>query len=702
MSCLRLADDQLLPIAPLKHTLPEVSSSDAQQRQQQDSPQERLAAAAASSFLHGCSPLGVKTRDRPPAAAAPAAAAPQPLRAAAAQPQLRDVSVLKQQHDDTLSRSFRQHSQLLELEHEQQQVGHAPEQGQGQPHAAGGDAAEGQGLGSPAFERAGSINHRPLPYDEPDTPVNVADTADNTSCSGTPNTPAGMRADATGGAGQLVSPSEYVTPPQHRLRASRPLAPLHKDCLIAAATRSLADGLAAQQQQCAAKQQASSSLAARAAAGGAGGAGADSPGQCSGDSSRILSCERLMDSPLEAAGLNHSSPSQWHQGMVAMLRSLQQTPLQTKGPAAGAGIGAGGGAAAAGTPAAAASAAGAISGGSSPAEMAGIKVCSRALRRLQDELERGSAATAAAAAALMAKQQRQQRQGEQRPARQEQQAGGGQKDSDAQVVPFPAGPPSMAPTVSAAGVPSCSTPMVLPLFTTPAAAPGSSRLPAKGSPGSSAAPRNSTTPLALAPQCSSGLASVSLTPAVVTLHTPAGSAAASAVTPRMPAMAWPVQQRADGGFGFVVSAPTTGGGAAAAGMAASTAAAAAASGAVVQLTPAASCTKAGAGTGATPFPPAAAAATPAAATAGTAGQLWQQATPLSVVNIQPLTLLQSALALQPGAAAATVAGAGPAAAGVPEQLWSAGVPGSGAAAPAALRDSSHAIRSRLHALIDSV
>lgn len=699
MSCLCLADDQLLPIAPLKHTLPEASSSDAQQRKQQDSPQERLAAAAASSFLHGRSPLGVKTRDRPPAAAAPAAAAPQPLRAAAAQPQLRDASVLQQQHDDTLSRSFRQHSQLLELEHEQQQAGHASEQGQGQPHAAGGDAAEGQGLGSPAFERAGSINHRPLPYDEPDTPVNVADTADNTSCSGTPNTPAGMRADATGGAGQLVSPGEYVTPPQHRLRASRPLAPLHKDCLIAAATRSLADGLAAHQQQCTAKQHASSSLAAKAAAGGAGGAGADSPGQCSGDSSRILSCERLMDSPLEAAGLNHSSPSQWHQGMVAMLRSLQQTPLQPKGPA-GAGSAAGGAAAAAGTPAAA----GAISGGSSPAEMAGIKVCSRALRRLQDELERGSAATAAAAAALMAKQQRQQRQGEQQPARQEQQVGGGQKDSDAQVVPFPAGPPAMVPTASVAGIASCSTPMVLPLFTAQVAAPGSSRLPAKGSPGSSSAPRNSTTPLALAPQCSSGLASVSLTPAVVTLHTPAGSAAASAVTPHMPAMAWPVQQRADGGFGFVVSAPTTGGGAAAAGTAASTAAAAAAaSGAVVQLTPAASCTKAGAGTGATPSPPAAVAATPAAATAGTAGQLWQQATPVSVVNIQPLTLLQSALALQPGAA---VAGTGPAAAGgaagVPEQLRSAGVPGSGTAAPAALRDSSHAIRSRLHALIDSV
>lgn len=680
----------MLPIAPLKHNLPEQASTNAQQQQQQGSPQEQLAAAAASSFLHGRSPLGVRMRDK----LLPSGFGSQQLHCAAAaaeqqlQPQYAVAEPQQQQPKQQLGggRAFRQRSRQPELEHEQQQADHDSEPGhhpgQDQAHSAGAEADEGQALSSPALERAGSINHRPLPCDEPDTPVNVADTADDTSCSGTPNTPAGTRADATGGAGHLVSPSEYVTPPQHRLRASRPLAPLHKDCLIAAATRSLADGLA-QQQQRQQKQQASGSLAARAAA-AAIAAGHDSPGQCSGDSSRILSCQRLMDSPLEAAALTHS-PSQWHQGMVAMLHSLQQTPLQPKGPAAQAGSSAA--AAAAGAPAAAAG---------SPAEVVGIKVCSRALRRLQDEPERGSAATAAAAAALIARQQ-QQRQLEQQSTKQEQQQGG-PKDSDAEV-PFSAGL-SMAPTMSGAGPAgaSCSTPMMLPLFTTPAAAPGSSRLPARGDPGSSAA-HNSTTPLALAPHGNGGLASVSLTPAVVTLHTPAGSGAASAATPRMPAMAWPVQQRSDGGL--VVSAPMTGGTAA-------PAAGTAASGALLQLTPAASCTKAAAA-GATPFPPAAGAAAGSAAM-----QHWPQASPLSVVSIQPLlatacnaavaagqvAAMQSVLSLQPAAAAAgqsSIVGT----LGVPEQLRAAGVT-AGSTAGSVLRDSSHAIRSRLHALIDSV
>jgi hypothetical protein len=331
----------------------------------------------------------------------------------------------------------------------------------------------------------------------------------------------------------------------------------------------------------------------------------------------------------------------------------------------------------------------------------GIKVCSRALRRLQDELERGSAATAAAAAALLAKQQQQQQQQrhvktEQRVShQQQQQQAAGLKDGDAQV-PFSAGL-SMAPALSAAGPAgaSCSTPMMLPLFTTPATAPGSSRLPAKGGPGAGAV-RNSTTPLALAPQCSSGVASVSLTPAVVTMHTPAGSAAASTVTPRMPAIAWPVQQRSDGGL--VVSAPMTAGPAAAAAGAGPYAT----SGALVQLTPAASSTKAApAGAGATPFTAA-------------AMQQWQQ-----VVNIQPLTLLatacnaavaaghaatlQSVLALQPTPAPSTggAAAAGPAAAGGGlGQMRAADVTAS--TAGSSLRDSSHAVRSRLHALIDSV
>ena len=600
----------------------------------------------------------------------------------------------QQHHQQAVGGAFRSAAQQLDLEQHQQQqedphgaAAGAGSQGSQQQHSADAGADEGQlvgGDGSPALERAGSINHRPMAYDEPDTPVNVADTADNTSCSGTPNTPAGMRADASGGAaGHLQSPNEYVTPPQHRLRASRPLAPLHKDCLIAAATRSLADGLAQQQQQRKQKQAASAAVSSGAAAGAAPAAavsvaaGDDSPGQCTGDSSRVLSCEQLMDSPLEATALANGSPGQWHQGMVAMLRGLQQTPLQPKNQAAVQQGLAGATTAAGGSPTTAAAGAG-VSG--SPA--VGIKVCSRALRRLQDELERGSAATAAAAVALMAKQQQH--------VKQEQQQDGFHKDSDAEV-PFSAGMSLAHATAGAGGAAaSCSTPMMLPLFTVPSG----SRLPGKGGPagaggsgGSAAAGvRCSSTPLAHAPQCSSGVASVSLTPAVVTLHTPSAAASAGMLS-RMPAMAWPVQQRSDGGM--VVSAPMTG--------------TAAAAGSLVQLTPAASSTKAVPSTGATPFP--------AVVGGGPAAQQvsWPVASPLPVISIQPLTLLatacnaavaagqaaalQSVLALQPGTAPA----AGGATSVLPEQLRSAG-----GSAAAGFRDSSHAVRSRLHALIDSV
>jgi len=716
--------DQLLPIAPLKHNLPEPGSSlevcsnilqqQQQQQQQQESPRERLAAAAPNSSLHGRSPLGVKPHDRALQAAAAAAPTKQ-------QGKQQQTGVSEQQADQLLPEgsAFRSgaEAQQLDLDPEQQEASEGAGQQQGHAHSAGAGAGEGQeGL---ALERAGSINHRPMPYGDPDTPVNATlDTADNTSCSGTPNTPAGLRADAAAGRNQ-GSPCEYVTPPQHRLRASRPLAPLHKDCLIAAATRSLADGLAAQQQRQQQQQQqatpgsaAKSSSAATAAA-----AAVDSPAQCSGDSNKVVSGERVMDSPLEATVLTRS-PSQWHQGMVAMLRSLQQTPLQPKGgdgaqghaaaAAAAAADGGGGAAAAAPTPA------------GSDCEVVNIKVCSRALRRLQDELERGTAATAAATAAIMARQQQQQQQqhqpGQHVAVKQEQQQMGALKGHDAQV-PFSAGL-SLAPgslTAPAAAGASCSTPMMLPLFTSPAAAaaPASSRLPALGTFGTIAG--TSTTPMALAPQCSSGVASVSLTPAVVMLHTPAASAAASAATPRMPAVAWPVQQRSDGGL--VVSAPMTAGAAAAA----TTAAAAAATGALVQLTPAASSsTKPATAAGATPFALAPVAATPAAGGSvapPAVTQAWPQVAPLSVVSIQPLTLLatacnaavaagqavalQSVLALQPAGACGSAAAPGAANAAVPEQLRAAGLPTAGTTGNRT-RDSSHTVRSRLHALIDSV
>lgn len=595
---------ELLPIAPLKHDLPFANGLSSSQQavdvaQQAAVQVHELVLPASCQQLHGSSPLAAaKSRDRAAAAAA-AAAAPCPEVAATS-------SELQQR--------------LSALEAEQQQ------QDDGDDEAA---AAAGSGL-----DRAASIGAgRLLAFDElPDTPVHQAGSTDVTSCSGTPTTPADVRA----GSGLAGSPSDYVTPPQHRLRPSRPLAPLHKDCLIAAANRSLADGLATQQRASAAAaaggggavpmttassraatrlsraaaaavgpagEQAAAAVAAASAAGTA----EESPVPCSGDSSKLTPCEHSMDSPLEAC-VQMQSPSKWHQGMVAMLRSLQQTPLQLKACDGGDGAAAGEG------------------------DAAGTKhlpgngaAGSRALRRLHDKLDAATAAgpcgddVAAAAAAAAASREQWYRQSLDQQQQQAQSArategpGADPKCEDAEM-PFSMGL-AMAATAAAAPPPaspqgaSTSAPMVLSLFR----------------PADDACARQHAAtpqaPVAVRPS-SSGVASVSLTPAVMTLHTPASATPAPGLMPpRLPgassgapaAMAWPVQQRSDGGL--VVSAPM-----------------AAAPGPLVQLTPQAG----------------------GRAAPGSASQPGGGVSPLSVVSIQPLTLLASACntALTAGPAAA--------------------------------------------------
>jgi hypothetical protein len=365
----------------------------------------------------------------------------------------------------------------------------------------------------------------------PNTPVHLKQaTSDNTSCSGTPNTPAEQRNGLHRGAG--TSPSDYVTP-QHRLRMSRPLAPLHKDCLIAAATR--VAGLAGSSQdaaaaatpaaagrgstQHAARAPDSADEVTKAAAGSgavavapaAGSAAGGSTGQQTGSSDSSKGDDRFMDSPLQPCQQLQSPTSEWHQGMVAMLRNLQQTPLQLH---------------AAGADGAAAAAAGCDS--STAAGEAGGKACeaagavragSRALRRLQDELERGSGIAAAA----------------------QQQLGCSKADmqmpfSSALVTPPTAG-------ISAA---ACSAPMLLPLFNG----------------GSSAQPQMqpAATPAAAAARGGS-VASVSLTPAVMSCSRgeqqvfamPVSAGMTPLAPAGLPAVAWPVQQRPDGGL--IVTAP---------------------------------------------------------------------------------------------------------------------------------------------------
>lgn len=558
-----------LTIAPLTHDLPasseslpgNLSSPAAQEPHSSSSPNSGLAAAAA--LPHGRSPLGPNPSSNPPTASWKRPPASQLLSALPRHLLQRPLQQPQQQQPQQQQQPLQQQQQPRQQEEQQQ----PDEEGQGSPMAlspeadAPADAAEArarsaaqqqqQQLQEEQRQDEQQQQHEQLQQElvgeasdaadlaaaeaTPNTPVHLKQaTSDNTSCSGTPNTPAEQRNGLHRGAG--ASPSDYVTP-QHRLRLSRPLAPLHKDCLIAAATR--VAGLAGSSQEAAAAAtpaaagKGSTQTAARApcsadagvrqegaAAAGtaAASAAAGSTGQQTGSSDSSKGDDRFMDSPLQPCQQLQSPTSQWHQGMVAMLRNLQQTPLQPHAAAAD-------GAATAGCDS---TAAGEAAG--KACEGAGaVRAGSRALRRLQDELERGSGIAAAAAAA-------------------QQQLGSGKGDLQ---MPFSS---ALMTPPTAAGAGACSAPMLLPLFSPAAAAGGSAQ---------QAQPAGTSTAGTAAAAAVRGgsVASVSLTPAVIScsraeqqaFSLPVSAGLSPLAPAGLPAVAWPVQQRPDGGL--IVTAP---------------------------------------------------------------------------------------------------------------------------------------------------
>jgi hypothetical protein len=534
-----------LTIAPLTHDLPSSSESllgnltspaAAQEPHSISSPISDHAAAAAAAMPYGRSPLGLNPGSNPPIAswrrppasqllsALPKHLLQRPLQQQQQQPQQEQEQADEEGQGSPMAISpeadasvnataarAQQAAQQQQLQDEQQQDEQQQQELVGEASAAAGFAAA---------EAA------------PNTPVNLKQaTSDNTSCSGTPNTPAEQRNGLLRGAG--TSPSDYVTP-QHRLRLSRPLAPLHKDCLIAAATRvaSLAgnsqDAAAASTPAATGKgtaQHAPSSAddgagqegvaEAAAVAAAAVSAAAGSTGQQTGSSDSSKGDDRFMDSPLQPCQQLQSPTSQWHQGMVAMLRNLQQTPLQPHAASTD-------GAAPAGCDASAAG-----EGKGKACEGGGaVRAGSRALRRLQDELERGSGIAAASAAAA------------------QQELGASKSD-----VQMPFSSALMTPPTAATSAAACSAPMLLPLFSPAAAAGGSAQQPAAAGTAGAAAGRGGP------------VASVSLTPAVMSCSRaeqqaftlPVSAGMTSLAPAGLPAVAWPVQQRPDGGL--VVTAP---------------------------------------------------------------------------------------------------------------------------------------------------
>lgn len=377
------------------------------------------------------------------------------------------------------------------------------------PAEVQGEQQQEEVAGQPQLEAQGSgILGRQA--SDPNTPVHLKQGPDNSSSSGTPNTPASQQ-QQLGSMAAEPSPSNFVTP-QQRQRPSRPLAPLHKDCLIAAATRcsnagssetapSLAAAavVGAHNSSCApaaasgpAPAHTDSTSPGKAAAGEDSGHSGSAPG--SADSSKLLSSDRFMDSPLQVAAQQLQSPSQWHQGMVMLMRNLQQTPLQ---------ITAQGG-----------DCSGASCEAKATGENGGLRAGSRALRRLQAELERGSTAAAAAA------QQQQ------------------QTDKETITAPCHVQVPFSTP-VSAA-----SAPMLLPMF--------SHVVPADGYCSTAAGNAPLATPVAMGH--SSTVGPVSLVPAVINCSK---AELLAMQGPGATAVAWPVQQRPDGGLMVSAASPAT-------------------------------------------------------------------------------------------------------------------------------------------------
>lgn len=497
--------DVNLTIAPLLHHLPissEQPSSPAREPVSHGSP------TAVASMPYGRSPLGPKSAGRPPIMSS---RRPSAARSLLSPVHSRILHKLQEQQQHPVQQ--RQTSAAFQATAAHR--GEA-EQQDGSPMAISPDDAQGavqqrqwlqqqqDGDSLLVLEQQGSA-FLSQPESEPDTPVHLKQGLDTTSCSGTPNTPAEQQVlSGLMGVAAPPSPGDFVTP-QQRLRPSRPLAPLHKDCLIAAATRTVAAaGGAAPASQAppaaaagdgrsaVTAADAPSKTAATPAKAAVADAGTSDSAPGSADSSKLLSPDSFMDSPLQVAIQQLQSPSQWHQGMVMLMHNLQQTPLQVNSLGDGDSV---------------------IScGGKTAGEAGVVRAGSRALRRLEAELERGSSAAAAV-------------QQHHRPIDMNRGAG---NDVD---VPFSTA--AVQSLVSPSVAPACA-PMLLPLF--------NSVVPAH----SSSTP-SVTAPIATPVGLNHGgaVASVSLTPAVINCSK---ADVLAMQGPGAATVAWPVQQRPDGGL----------------------------------------------------------------------------------------------------------------------------------------------------------
>lgn len=351
--CFHVADVNLT-IAPLSSTLPRSLEADLSPCAPVRNSSPATGEAAAAIHEPGTSPTGLTDRPlfRKPAAARSILS---PVRSHLLQKQL------KQQQQQIKQGDVAEQATPVSAKVQQTVSAAQPariQMASGAQNSTQNDAAASRRQRSDSLGRDES---------DADTPVQARQPCSITSCSATPSTPAGQLPFNSEGDPR----SDFVTP-QQGMRPSRPLAPLHKDCLLAAAARSLAEADAAtakavESNTAEASKQVVSPPYDTDEANGCGTA----PG--SADSNKLLSPEELMDSPLQIAQQQLQSPSQWHQGMVMLMQNLQQTPLQARSQAGDSAVGC---------------------DGIVRKEGVVVRAGSRALRRLQAELERGSSAAA--------------------------------------------------------------------------------------------------------------------------------------------------------------------------------------------------------------------------------------------------------------------------------------------------------------------
>lgn len=176
----------------------------------------------------------------------------------------------------------------------------------------------------------------------PGTPVQARPVDGQHSTSATPTTPSFQA-----GCGAGSSPSDYATP-QQRLRLAPPTAPLHRDCLIAAAASAAARHAAA------GDGDAPSTVSSKAPRAGTAAAVLQAPPEAPpvGPSQvqPVTLCQQQQLQPQlqvgESSPLSEAPPelvqagaATWDTGMMAMLRGLQRSPLAARSDDGGPGAG---------------------------------------------------------------------------------------------------------------------------------------------------------------------------------------------------------------------------------------------------------------------------------------------------------------------------------------------------------------------------